>query len=309
MLGQFLPFLPYPYVGEPVDCPVCGSADHGPIARTDRKLKRLTTHLCGACGLFFTNPMPTDAELAEYYAATYRMEYQFRPGRPARAHVARKRAEAAFRLEAIRRNLGDPAGRRFLDVGCGSGELVAAMAAAGAEAHGLEPGGGYAAAAADAGATVRHASIDEADYPTGRFDIITCLHVLEHLNRPVDALRQMEAWLAPGGVLYLEVPDMQAYEPKGTERFHFAHVLGFSRDTLLLAARRAGLAPMAAEAPTSVLLVRAEDARAQAPVLDLAATAGRNRRDYGRRLGLGERLGYQARRIARLVRGRRGRAP
>jgi len=306
VIGHLLPLTPYPYRGTRIDCPVCGSADHAPIATIDRKWKRLTTELCNACGMFYTNPMPTDAELAAYYASTYRLEYQFRLGRPARAHVARKAAEARFRLEVIRRVLGDPAGLRTLDAGCGSGELVAALAAAGAEAHGFEPGAGFAAEAAGGDGAVRTGRWDEMDYAAESVDLVTCLHVLEHLNRPVAALTRMASWLAPCGVLYLEVPNMQHYEPKGTERFHFAHVLGFSGDTLKLAAERAGLGLLREEQPTSLLLVRGDDPRARPFTLDLAGTAAANRRDYGAALGIGDRVGYQLRRVGRLIGKSRG---
>ena len=34
-------------------------------------------------------------------------------------------------------------------------------------------------------------------------------HVLEHLNDPVKYLAMVETWLAPGGVLYIEVPNIE----------------------------------------------------------------------------------------------------
>jgi len=304
MLRYFLPFTGYPYRGEATDCPVCGSSDHAPIARFDRKWKRLPTELCRGCGLFFTNPMPTDAELAAYYANTYRLEYQVARARPHRDHTAKKQREAERRRARLTAVGALPEGAVTLDFGCGSGELVHLLAREGWHAHGFEPGASYAAyarEAAETGAEIAIGAWSEMDYPPAMFDAITCLHVLEHLNRPLPALRRMREWLKPGGVLYLEVPDMQAYEPKGALRFHFAHVLGFSGDNLLLAARAAGLRPMRIDRATSVFLVHADDPRAMAVEIDPEATAARNARDYGAGLGPGRYLGYHARRARRLI--------
>lgn len=300
LLRYFLPFTRYPYRGEPGDCPVCGTANHRRIARMDRKWKRHDTHICGDCGLFFTQPMPTDAELAAYYRDTYRIEYQLARLRPPSRHQAKKAKEAARRLAQIAQHCPLPPGTATLDFGCGSGELVLAMAAAGYQAHGFEPGESYAAHGQGA---IRTGTWEEMDYAPGSFGLITCLHVVEHLRTPLAALRRMHAWLAPGGVLYLEVPNMQAYDPKGFERFHFAHVLGFSGANLGLAAQKAGFGLLAAPGPTSLFLADAADPRAKQFDLDLAATAERNWRDYSKPLGIATYLGYQARRARRLLTG------
>ena len=244
--------------------------------------------------------MPTEAELAAYYRDTYRVEYQFARLRPPERHQARKTEEAAWRLRKIARHCPQAPGTPTLDFGCGSGELVRAMAAAGYRAHGFEPGESYAAQGEGA---IRTGAWQEMDYPRGQFGLITCLHVLEHLRRPVEALARMRDWLAPGGVLYLEVPNMQGYDPKGFERFHFAHVLGFSGANLQLAARMAGFGLLAAPVPTSVFLVDAADPRARPFALDLSATVAQNWRDYSKPPGIGRYLAYQARRAWRVATG------
>ncbi|TNE50389.1 MAG: class I SAM-dependent methyltransferase [Sphingomonadales bacterium] len=43
-----------------------------------------------------------------------------------------------------------------------------------------------------------------------RFDLITLNHVIEHLAQPVGLLRQCREWLAPGGSIFLEVPNAEA---------------------------------------------------------------------------------------------------
>ncbi|MEM0921713.1 MAG: class I SAM-dependent methyltransferase [Pseudomonadota bacterium] len=303
MLGYFLPGLPYPFEGERTDCPVCGSSDHAQIGVLDRKLKRLSTDICHHCGLMFHNPMPTDAELSAYYASTYRFEYQFLRRRPSASHQARKAREAAGREAQIdaAADLSQPL--RTLDFGCGSGELVRHLASQGHEAHGIEPGDSFAQhAAGEAGeATIHHGEWARMTFPAGHFNLITCLHVLEHLNRPVAALEQMREWLAPDGILFLEVPDMEGYSNKGFDRFHFAHTLGFSHDCLVLALERAGFAVMTERARTSLFAVKAGDPRANPAPLDLKGNAARMKAAYSQPFSLTRHVTRHAKRIRRIL--------
>jgi SAM-dependent methyltransferase len=279
-----------------VPCPVCGASGAEPMARIDRRLKRLTTVLCGTCGVFYTNPMPTQAELDAYYRDTYRRDYQFARSGPGAKHVAKKEAEAARRYATLagRMDLSTP--RRVLDFGCGSGELVRHFAEQRHQAHGFEPGVGYAAHAAGAGSVeIRTGTWAGMDYAEGSFDAITCLHVLEHLREPVAALRAMARWLTPDGLLYLEVPDMQGYELKGFEHFHFAHVIGFSSDNLVLAGKNAGLGVIERLKGTSILFSKA----APEATIDLPATVARNRSEYGPGISLPAYLGHHIRRVTK----------
>jgi SAM-dependent methyltransferase len=42
--------------------------------------------------------------------------------------------------------------------------------------------------------------------PRGKWDIVLCSHVLEHLENPLESLRLMLEFLAPGGKLFLVLP-------------------------------------------------------------------------------------------------------
>lgn len=107
-------------------------------------------------------------------------------------------------------------GKRYLDVGCAYGGFLVAFHQAGAakvvgfdyDASLLD----YARALLDdysVPAVVRHDSIlDAATLERfGQFDIITCNDVLEHVTDARMALTNLAALLAPGGLLYLEIPN------------------------------------------------------------------------------------------------------
>ncbi len=299
-----IPFVPYRYEGERIDCPVCDAPERVVAATFDRRLKPLRTVVCTSCGLFYTDPMPTEAELSRYYADEYRADYQFAGLRPRHTHLRKKEREAERRLADIVLHCGD-APRRTLDFGCGSGELVHRLARAGHHAVGLEPGRAFSNFAATQAEGLGTCRIDggtwrDADYAPGSFDIITAYHVLEHLREPIAALRRIGEWLADDGRLFLEVPNMQGYPLKCFEHFHFAHVLGFSRDNLLLAAHRAGFTLVATKSGTSFVL-RKSASGDQAPAIDLAETVRRNVADYVRPVPWGDYALHHLKRLKRLV--------
>ncbi len=254
---NMLPMTRYPYRGERVACPVCGEAKSDTVSDIDRRLKRLPTVMCTRCGLLYTNPMPTEAELATYYQHYYRFDYQLVATKPTRRHIAKRSAEAAARAAAVQDLL--PAGGRTLDFGAGSGEFVELMLGRGFDAHGFEPGGTYATHAIQRlGSRMRAATWQEVAYE-GRFDLVTCFHVMEHLSTPMAAMRRIASWLAPAGKAYIEVPDTPAWlGQKGLASLHFAHVVGFNHDNLRLAAAQAGLKVLRTVSPTGLILERGE---------------------------------------------------
>lgn len=241
-LNHFMPFTGYPYRGEETACNLCACAGSVVVARSDRRLKTLRSVACTQCGLIRTDPMPTSDELAHYYANAYRADYQLAfAGGPPRHHLKRSAREAEFRTQLLASKLVP--GARVLDFGSGSGEFLAAVRQRGCEAIGVEPGRDYAAfARSQYGVDV----LDDAEgsrFPSGHFDVITTHHVFEHLRDPADVAARLAGWLKPDGLLYIAVPNMAATGKPPHERFHFAHVHGFVRETLDLTARRAGLVP------------------------------------------------------------------
>jgi SAM-dependent methyltransferase len=120
--------------------------------------------------------------------------------------------EIAERLAVYLPRLADlPAGRPVLDLGCGRGEALAVLAAAGLPARGVD-----ASAEMVARCRERGLEADEGDLfaalaaaPPGSLGAVVSFHVVEHLppasiGRLVDLAARA---LAPGGRLILETPN------------------------------------------------------------------------------------------------------
>jgi 2-polyprenyl-6-hydroxyphenyl methylase/3-demethylubiquinone-9 3-methyltransferase len=100
-------------------------------------------------------------------------------------------------------------GLRVVDVGCGDGVLSEGLAARGASVVGIDAGGQVLQAARehrDAGsyridyelATAEQYATDNA----GRFDVVTCMELLEHVPAPDSVINACAALVRPGGHLF-----------------------------------------------------------------------------------------------------------
>ncbi|MFI5165415.1 MAG: class I SAM-dependent methyltransferase [Thermoanaerobaculales bacterium] len=104
---------------------------------------------------------------------------------------------------------------RILELGCGIGTYSARLRAHADRLTCLDRDPQYVAAVGDMfrddpDVVVLAGTIGEGlDFPPGSFDVVVCLNVLEHIEDDNAALRQLRTWLAPGGVLLLQVPAHQ----------------------------------------------------------------------------------------------------
>jgi len=109
---------------------------------------------------------------------------------------------------AVDRLLGDVAGRRVLDVGCGTGQLAVELAGRGAGVIGVDPSPAMLDKARRL-ASLRGVAVDFMDagfgsLPCGEpFDIVTCNLVLCHLPEVAGPIAEMASCLAPGGRLII----------------------------------------------------------------------------------------------------------
>ena len=242
---------------------------------------------CRDCGSVFQDPRVIEEDLALCYPATYythapteapvREAAPPRRRRPAgavrdalrdaiRAAVLREpvhglagvagRAMAAFerfRVRAFNDSLPDqllPRSTRpgrALDIGCGSGDLLAALAGAGWDAEGVDVDPAAAEAARRrTGLPVTAGDFRQLRLPAGAYHLILMSHVLEHLSSTAHALRRIGELLAPGGRAVLIYPNPAALGARAFGPYWFGwdpprHLVLPSRRALVRSAREAGL--------------------------------------------------------------------
>ena len=214
---------------------------HELVSETDRRGKPLRTVICMETGLVRHDPVPNDAELAQFYSADYRIAYKG-AAKPRRRQILRNFRRASAYLRAHEDVLDAPT--HMLDVGAGSGEFLFMMQRLGKSAKGIEPNAAYAAyCREELGLDVQTALLTPGLFAPGQFDFIRMNHVLEHLNDPVNYLAHVALWLAPQGLLYVEVPNIEVDCRRRSHGrvFHYAHIYNFNPWTLRTCAGLAGL--------------------------------------------------------------------
>lgn len=158
---------------------------------------------------------------------------------PARRLVDRDRVRLLGPLEP---------GLRVIEVGAGRGRLVAALRSRGQDAVGIEPSRASSGVAVGRGLLVEQVSIEQASFPAGEADLVVFWHVLEHLERPADALARARSWVKHRGRLVIAVPNLGSLQARigGDRWFHQdvpRHRTQFTVKGVEELVRRSGFAP------------------------------------------------------------------
>lgn len=114
-----------------------------------------------------------------------------------------------LRLDYIRKR-AQMNGSEILDIGCGGGILAEAMAAAGGRVTGID----MASSALDAARAHMKKTGVKIDYhlvtaetlaweSPGRFDIVTCMELLEHVPDPASVISACAVLAKPGGDIFI----------------------------------------------------------------------------------------------------------
>lgn len=188
---------------EPPAC-VCGSRRyrtlfHGTYDRVYVRLYPYSVVECLSCGLARTLPVPDAAQYGDGYAMTTR-EGAF-VGSPEDGWSAERAAWIAARAP----------GPRLLDVGCNGGNLVAAAAALGLQAEGVDLDPVATEWGRRLGRRLHTGTLDELG---GEYDVVVVAHVLEHVADPAAMLGEVARLLAPSGRAFVFVPNRSGLLPR-----------------------------------------------------------------------------------------------
>jgi SAM-dependent methyltransferase len=181
---------------------------------------------------------PTDAELAAAYEQAESDDYV--------GEEAGQRETARVALDRIERYVGRG---RLVDLGCWVGFLMAEARERGWEPVGIEPSTFASTYARERlGLDVRQGGLFEVELPEHSFQAAVLGDVIEHLVDPDRALERIARLLAPGGVLYMALPDAgsRVARTMGARWWSVipTHVQYFTRESLARLLRRAGWEPL-----------------------------------------------------------------
>jgi len=207
---------------------------------------RLKIHLCPACAHVMSDQGGLD-DVGAYYGQHYdsllesiEADDLYDLG-PDQQPIYRSQIQ----LDNLSRLANLPAKGRLLDFGCGKGAFLARFQHQhpGWELSGSDVSERYRAFVEPltGPGRFRVTALDRAEPPAGPYDLITMFFVAEHLTDPAATLARLAALLAPGGLLYLTVPNVIV---NTIDAFLADHLSHFSTPSLTVLLHRCGLRPV-----------------------------------------------------------------
>ncbi len=193
------------------ECPLCGGQESRIFCRTrdfNWDLPGEFTYVaCLCCGLVRLRPAPSEEKVPELYPPFYRA-----------SRVCGKDPDTGNSLPPFHFRAGilealKPPPASLFDIGCGDGLFLAFMHRRGWDVGGIEPDGGRVEYARR---VLGLSGVHRASWPTDSItgiqaDVVSFIHVLEHLWDPVTALDQAKRLMKPGALLVLETPNVNGW--------------------------------------------------------------------------------------------------
>lgn len=202
---------------ETIACTVCGTQNNPVLFEGQDEWFGLPGSFpvrhCQTCGLFYLSPRPTTAEIGRYYPPAYTPYLPAIEDEPSAWVRFNRQLAMSKRLKLIQQHIQQPG--QVLDVGCATGNLLAALQQAGWQPHGVETN----SQAADYtrqrfGIPVFTGELQQAQLPASQFDLVIFWDVLEHVHDPRQVLQEAARITRSGGTLLLSLPNPGSLEAR-----------------------------------------------------------------------------------------------
>ncbi len=209
-------------------CKICGSDENKFIGRPriNNSIQHLLNHdykiqECANCNFYFIEP---EIDLTQQaWQHLYEDNYFADSLNNAWLRKLREK-ERKQRLKLIEGKLKCEKAK-FLDMGCGEGDVLKEAIAHGFEAYGVDIA--HNLSQENSGINFFKGNIFEAKFPDAFFSVIYMDSVLEHVLNPMETLAELRRILKPGGVLLVIVPNEDSFE---NSFIHLAYSLSFRNE-------------------------------------------------------------------------------
>lgn len=208
-------------------CQACGSEDvkncgYPILQNEDSKYSVIE---CNKCKLMWASPMPTDNDLTLHYNAYYQRRFK----RILKASlkflrdiITLKTLREYFFLKHATKYTNV---RRFLDYGCGEGEMLELGNKLGWDCTGTEYSKELADKFESLGLNVVIATdFESSSLEQNSFDLILFKHLIEHIKDIPTFLNQTKKYLSKGGIVAVKTPSNTTLRAKTkTAKWHFVN--------------------------------------------------------------------------------------
>ena len=197
------------------NCPACDSANINKIlSALDFTVsgKSFQVWQCASCSLRFTQDIPGEAEIAEYYKSSdYISHSETNKGIINWLYLQVRRFTLSSKRKFIQKKTGLQKGS-VLDIGAGTGAFLNEMNEAGWITKGLETDDQVITRAAAVYGLQLKPSAQLFELEENSFDVITLWHVLEHVHRLHEYIDQIKKICRPGGKIFIAVPNYTSFD-------------------------------------------------------------------------------------------------
>lgn len=215
-------------------CPLCEGQESVLFDQRAEHGISVTNRMCVHCGLIYQNPRMESDSLKSYYHKIYAIQHQGIQGNSIReVKIQRLRAHhILYRLAQHATSFS-----HHLDIGSSTGMLLEQVRERfKSQPVGVELADTYRDYAQNRGLEVYPTLGDLPGTYEKQFDLITMVHVLEHLIEPRKNLVLIrERWLSDEGLLLVEVPNLFFHAT-----FEFPHLTHFYVGTLTAMLEQSG---------------------------------------------------------------------
>jgi 2-polyprenyl-3-methyl-5-hydroxy-6-metoxy-1,4-benzoquinol methylase len=201
---------------------------------------------CSHCTLRFTQSVPNEKEIGEYYQSeNYISHSNTKKGIVNQLYHRVREHSLNNKRKLIQSHLQANKSPRLLDIGCGIGAFMHHMQQHGWDVEGTEPSSDARAQAAQQFGLAVHPPEDLFDPQLGTFDILTMWHVLEHVHTLNEYMVRLRELMRPNATLFIAVPNYTSYDAS-VYRAHWAaydvprHLYHFSPASMRLFVQKHG---------------------------------------------------------------------
>jgi SAM-dependent methyltransferase len=188
-----------------INCPVCECSEsklvgfRGGEAHQNKQGVKTRIVRCKNCTHLYPNPMPfPKVGLDELYA---------NPDEYFQNHeLERKKLGSLDLMKNFEKHVGGKG--RFLDIGCGRGELVWAAKESGWDVEGMDPSKDFVEFGRKVlGVDIKVGILEEGMFPSNSFDAVALGGIIEHLYNPKELLKEVHRILKPNGWFWFDAPN------------------------------------------------------------------------------------------------------
>jgi len=168
-------------------------------------------YACASCGSWTQLPRRSAQQQADIHDSEDYFAHPYFRGRRTVTPAQRRRYQNVFDRLGDAVDLDSLRGRRLLDIGCDTSTFLrAARDALGIVPVGIDVASRAVALARELGVDAYQTTIERAPTELREFGVVTAIDLIEHVADPEAFLREVKQRMEPGGLLYLETPNIRS---------------------------------------------------------------------------------------------------